>query len=320
MVLKLINLNRKNSKDWTKFFKNNKKSRFEQSINYLDFLEHNGKKNNNKIVYEGKRVVGLVTLVRENFLFFKRYNSNGILVNKEKYIPVIINELKKQLKDGVYIKINDFRKNSDKNNKYSYAYVINIENKSKETLWLKNINKKSRNLIRKCEKNNLKINISKSSNELEKFYPIYKKRMIEFGSTPFNLKSLKYLLKNEKYIIFNVYKGSKILAGGTLVLENNKNLVLHLSASKKEYLAYSPNNFLYWEILKFAISKKFSKVNYGPSLLSNNVSKFKGSMGGKPILFEKHVILNPKLYFFYNLFYFPILNLKKFSKIFYNIF
>ena len=80
------------------------------------------------------------------------------------------------------------------------------------------------------------------------------------------------------------------------MIKNKNSITSHLAASKKEYLKYSPNNFLYYSLIKYAIQNKLDNVNYGPSPEGSKVAKFKLSMGGKPISFEKHIILNKFLY------------------------
>ncbi|MBT4858809.1 GNAT family N-acetyltransferase [archaeon] len=119
--------------------------------------------------------------------------------------------------------------------------------------------------------------------------------MKEYKTTPYSLESLLQLLKNKEYYIFNVYLNNKIIAGGTMI-KNKNSITSHLAASKKEYLKYSPNNFLYYSLIKYAIQNKLDNVNYGPSPEGSKVAKFKLSMGGKPISFEKHIILNKFLY------------------------
>ena len=76
----------------------------------------------------------------------------------------------------------------------------------------------------------------------------------------------------------------------------NKKISNHLAASLSEYLQYRPNNFLYFEMIKYAIKNKLEKVSFGPSLRKDRVAKFKLSMGAKPIPYENHIAIKPLKY------------------------
>jgi lipid II:glycine glycyltransferase (peptidoglycan interpeptide bridge formation enzyme) len=299
-----------NKKEWDFFVNNHPKGRFEHKIAFINFLLENKRKVKNYDILQDNKKIGIISLIKEKKLFFKRYSSQGMLLNEKINRKEVLNEIKKKFKNVNYIKINNFKTKISKNKIVPATFILNVKNKSLEEIFNSKLESRAKRAIKKAIKNKLKIKISNSTEELEKFYPIYLKKMKEFKNIPYSLNSLKKLIKNKEYTIFNVFLKNKVIAGGTMMIYKNM-ITNHLASSDNQYLNLSPNNFLYYQMIKFAKENNLNFVNYGPSLRKDNVAKFKISMGGKPIEFEEHIIINYLMYKLFSILSFISLKLKK---------
>jgi len=196
----------------------------------------------------------------------------------------------------IYLVIERPKNSTPQNDDECYFIMPKV---SIDVMWNKFINKKARNSIRKAIRKELNLEISNDESELKKFYRIYKMKMAYFNTKPYTFESLKFLLNTDNYKIFNVYYNDKIIAGGTVMIYNNK-MINHLAASYDKYLRYCPNNFLYWKMIEFALENKY-ELNLGISNINSGVAKFKISMGGKPIPCYEYVPINSLLYNLYKL-------------------
>jgi len=309
--LKILFFNKKlHEKKWNKFIEKRDVS-FENTLIYLDSMELNNFKNKSILVLNQKNEIkGIFLLLEEKFFFLKRYKSSGFLGDID--FDEIFPKIKKKLAGlGVYIQMNTAQQKGDDNKLLAYHFVLNLKNKTEQNIWKNDLNKKSRNMIRKAEKSGLKVKISDSKDELKKFYPIYLEKMKKFGTKPHTLHYMKFLIDNfPDFNVLNVYLNGKVIAGGTVYIHKG-NMANQFAASLENYVIYAPNNFLYWNMIKLALEKKCSSIDYGPSLITDNVAKFKISMGGKPVLFEEHLVLNKYWYWLFRNIHRPILKLKK---------
>lgn len=297
-------------KEWDSFIDNHPEGRFEHKTAFINFLLENNKKIESFSILKDKKQIGIISLVKEKKLFFKRYSSQGLLLKKGIDKKEVLKEIKKKIKSGIYIRINDSKAKISKNKIIPITFILNVKDKSLEEIFDSELESRAKRAIKKAIRNKLKIKISNSIEELNKFYPIYIKKMQEFRTNPYSLESLKNLIKNKEYNIFNVYLNNKVIAGGTMII--HKNIITnHLASSNNKYLNIAPNNFLYYQMIKFAKEKNLNFVNYGPSLKEDRIAKFKKSMGGKPVGFEEHIIINKLMYKLFNILSFISLKLKK---------
>lgn len=304
----------KYKKEWNSFVEKHPEGTFFHTYYHLKFLELNEREIQSYIfLEEDKKIKGIFPLIKEKFLFLERYKSAGFIgeFSFNEVLPLIRKYFSKK---AVYLILNFPNYKKEPQECDICTFILNIEEKSLEGIWIKDLNKKSRNMIRKAKKNKLSVQISNSKEELKKFYSLYINKMREFKTRPYSFASLNYLLKNyQDFYIFNVYLNEKAIAGGTIILYKNI-LTIPLAASNFKYLKYAPNNFLYWKMIEFGIKKNCKLISYGPSKLNDSVAKFKMSMGGKPILYEEQIVLNHCLYKILKQFYQPLSKIKKFFK------
>jgi hypothetical protein len=308
MDYKIIQVNKetweKYKQKWNQFVYHNPQSIFEHTSTYLESQELLGNENCSFIFEKKKKIIGILPLIKEKLGPFRRFKTSGLLGSGK------FGLIKKKI-SGTHI-INNEIKNTTGNPSLAHNFILNIKDKSEEHIWKYELQKESRNLVRKALKNNLKIEFSRSMKELKKFHLMYIDKMKDFNVKPYPFNYFEYLIKNfNDYYVANVYLNNKLIAGGVMILFNKK-LLLQFAASYLEYLKYAPNNFLYWHVIKFGLEKECDIIDFGPSLLKDNVAKFKKSMGGKPFLAEEHIVLNKFNYFLFIQCRNLILKIKKF--------
>lgn len=152
-----------------------------------------------------------------------------------------------------------------------------------DRIWNEDISSKNRNMIRKSEKNNLKIEITK---EYKSFMEIYDETMKKVHASSFyffNEEYYKEIMKINNINIFNVKFKDEIIASA-IFMNYNKHFHYHLAGSKTEYLKFAPNNFLIWEAIKYAYNIGCSDFHLGGGTdgsLENSLYKFKRSFSEK---------------------------------------
>ena len=247
-------------------------------------------------------IIGLLPMYREKFLFLQRFVTPGLLSTMLTFKDAFSLIKKEFSLTAVYLAVfnRDFkRSNTTNDDEVAYTYLLDLKNKTADDIWKNDLEKDSRNLVRKAMKNGVTATITRSQEDLKLFYPLYVEKMKQFGSHPYPLDYFTTLLKyyRESYVV-NVRYQQNIIAGALLIMYN-KTCSNPYAASDSQFLHRAPNNFMYWECITFAVLKQCTLFDFGPSMPNNPVAKFKESMGGKPYLFEQLIILNK---FWYQLF------------------
>lgn len=198
----------------------------------------------------------------EEFMYF--CVNNRIIAEFIRFHPVFKNEA-------------IFKKNIDV--MFNRNTILVELDKGIDRIWNEDISSKNRNMIRKAEKNNLKIEITK---DYKSFMNIYDKTMEKVHASLFYYFDEEYyknIIDIHDTSIFNVKFNDEIIAS-SIFMKYNKHFHYHLSGSKKEYLKYAPNNFLLWEGIKYACEKKCDDFHLGggtDNSLDNSLFKFKKS-------------------------------------------
>lgn len=207
-------------------------------------------------------ILGICPIHKVKNKIIKRYYSGQF-----KYIPyggwLLNNRAKKYPKFGFYSLSSMYQifslpflsefypQNISKINYNEFkTLIIDLRNEI-QNIWEKSIDSKRRNMIRKAEKNGIKIEIKNSFDKL--FYEIYYQACIRN-----NLNHLPYeffieLEKNSKNIklaIFNGYYNSRLVSN--IVVVYDKNYSLYWLGNKTEnFPNLGINELLQWEAIKF---------------------------------------------------------------------
>jgi len=147
-----------------------------------------------------------------------------------------------------------------------------------EEMWA-NLPKKTRNLIRKAQKNNLII--SESKDLLKDFYNFYSRGMMKKNLIP---HSLQYFLA-----IFDLYGGQinfigasveEKLIAGIIFINHGDHTSYPFQASDSSYRHLAPNQLLVWEMMNRSFQNKSSYIDMGEATSLGGVFHFKKSFGG----------------------------------------
>jgi len=171
---------------------------------------------------------------------------------------------------------------------FSTVYLLEkLHGLATETI-LSGIPQKTRNMINKGLKNNLKFKQLQPDAALD-LYKIVEKNLSKFNTTPTHsqeeLQTLLKLFPNEIFP-FGVYHGGVLVAGFFVFKINKESLHIFYSAQDYSFSKLSPLCFGIFELLCWAIEKKYRCLNYGISteekgtIINWGLLRFKESFGG----------------------------------------
>jgi len=187
-----------------------------------------------------------------------------------------IEKLQKQTGNTIYTK--DFCNSNKKINHNDYVIMRLEIPKTEEDLWA-NIGPKTRNLIRKANKNSF---IYKDAT-VDEFYPIYCKATNALGTPP-HKKTLFQLINklfNRSVNIKTVNLGAKVVS---CIIEIDYNGIRYdlWAFSLKQFFPLAPNMFLYYKSLISAIESGINIYDFGRSQYGNGTYFFKKQWGARP--------------------------------------
>lgn len=213
------------------------------------------------ILYEGEDIDKLREIYK---LEFEKYCiTNNIISEFIRFNPMIDNH--KFLKD--YYSVQKIRRT-----------IYMDLSKGEEFIW-NNLKSQNRNVIRKAIKNNLKIEVSESIESMNKLIDLYYKTMDKDHASEyyyFNKEFFYSIIKNLKgnFKVFSVIYENKVIASA-IILYNDEFVHYHLSGSKKEYLKFSPNNLLVYEVAKWGVKNNKKLFHLGGGYAGDNDSLFR---------------------------------------------
>lgn len=112
-----------------------------------------------------------------------------------------------------------------------------------------NMDSKNRNMVRKAQKNGVKI-IRKKIDEIDDFIPMYNETMQKNGADDYYIFGKEYFdslisMKENAFILYAIYEDKPI--SGSIMYYNDRYMHYHLSGSHIEYRNVSPGNLLLYE-------------------------------------------------------------------------
>ncbi len=140
-----------------------------------------------------------------------------------------------------------------------------------ETLFA-NVHSKTRNGVRKAEKEGLSVDIRTDEEAMEIFYSFHLETR-KYHGLPiqprgfFRQISNKFLQAGDGFIAMAIFQGKPISAA--IFLKHKETLVYKYSASNRDALQVQPNNILMWSVIKHAAENGYKYLDYGISEISN---------------------------------------------------
>lgn len=150
-----------------------------------------------------------------------------------------------------------------------------------ESVWNEKLKAKTRNQIRKGEKNNFEIKFGHIE-LLDKFYSVISRCWRDLGTPVHSYQFFKLILErfgDRVSIIVLFDKGIPI--SSALLFKINGVLSHPFAGTINKYKPSSANNVLYWNIIKHACENEINIFDMGRSRLNQGTYHFKKSWGGE---------------------------------------
>lgn len=153
---------------------------------------------------------------------------------------------------------------------------------------------KTRNAVRKAEKENIKI---KASKDFSEYWQILSQNLAERHEakpthTLEQFQFLESLVGDEKIKLFGAYLDEKLIAGIVVFVANKQAVHAQYIAGLSEFQHLRPINLLIHQISVWAVENNFQYFNLGMSTnpdesgINLGLSKFKEGFGGRSVLRE----------------------------------
>jgi len=168
-------------------------------------------------------------------------------------------------------------------------FILKLD--SEENLW-NNLDKKVRNQIRKAKEYDLKIKEGKEL--LKDFYPLYRKVMKKRGSPPYGFQFFEDTIgefQDMARVFTTEYKGTPV--AGMIVIQFENRLTSLWAASDYNFSHLNSNDFLYWEVIKWAVKNNFKYFDFGRSPKHSGTYLFKKQWGGEEKPFSHDYYISP---------------------------
>jgi len=143
----------------------------------------------------------------------------------------------------------------------------------------------NRNHVRKAYKNNW-FTASFDSEHLEAFYRVYVRRMKQLGSPAPDIQffyAFFQYLPEHAFLLTVLERETGAVVGGMLLVASPGDGTLYYpyGANLIEYNSKYLNNFMYWEAIKFGISKGLKYLDLGRSPLGSGTYRYKEQWGAR---------------------------------------
>lgn len=150
---------------------------------------------------------------------------------------------------------------------------------NKDNLWEK-LDKKVRNQIKKSDQFGFELKVG--NQYLKDFYKLYQKTMKRLGTPVHSFAFFANVVKEfpEQTKIFTAFLKNKPVA--SFVIFSFKDTALNLwAASDAKYSEMNPNNYLYWEVIKYYAKAGLKYFDFGRSEKDSGTFNFKKQWGTK---------------------------------------
>jgi len=230
---------------------------------------------------------------RRLFKFIKiAWCPKGPLIISETNDSVIKDEFLSKLRNKKFFLCitNPWKKIDNVNESSSVFYTIMIDlTISKEKLW-ENLHKKCRSDIKRSNKLGVRIEQTKSVDDIQKFYAICelisKEKGFKFGSS-LQLMSNLLINENDKDVesVLFIAKHEGNLCGGAFILRCGESVHYLWGAVNRVYSQLCVGEALQWHVIEWATSKNCKKYDLGgiSAQQDGGVDKFKKKLGGTVI-------------------------------------
>lgn len=145
------------------------------------------------------------------------------------------------------------------------------------------IPRKQRRMIRQSMTHGLSFTAGTSEQDLVGFYNIYAQSVRNLGTPVFSFHYFKHLLWQfkENCQIFSVWHHEKRVSA-VMTFFYKERVMPFYGGALKEYFSYGVNDFMYWELMKYACLEGYKIFDFGRSKYGTGSFNFKRHWGFEP--------------------------------------
>jgi hypothetical protein len=215
-------------------------------------------------------------------------NYMGPIVNEDINLHDLIDAIIKMCKDEkiVYLELSNDILQKDIMEKYDFKVYNNLTHKisipEDESTALKNMKRTGRNRVKKAISNEIELveldDKTIALHFIDQLREVYGKQRM---ALPFKVDRVISLCEssagNGRVLKYGIKHKDKIIASGLFPYDENA-IYFWGAASWSRYQSLLPNEFIHWEVIKFAIKNKIPVYN-----MCGGGSQFKDKFGGEDV-------------------------------------
>jgi FemAB-related protein (PEP-CTERM system-associated) len=145
------------------------------------------------------------------------------------------------------------------------------------------LDRKLRNQVRKGEKSGLDVTIG-GGELLDDFYSVFARNMRDLGTPVYSLRLFREVAATfpERTRVFVVSAGGRA-AAASIVHWHRDTIEVPWASAIREFNPLCANVFLYWQMLRFAIERRFRTFDFGRSTPDGGTYLFKKQWGAESL-------------------------------------
>lgn len=205
----------------------------------------------------------------------------GVIADEVSVAKALVDEGIKltQARKASYFKLRDSQcqlKDDRLQNQIEHNFSVTLAD-SEDEMW-KQIKKTCRRMVKKAQEHQL--SMVSGRQHLQEFYRIYALAMRRFGSPVPPLKFFESILKlfPEQTDILAVQREERPIMAAIVFHHQDIIYDLYGASLFEEREAY-PNDFYYWELMRYGLQRNCTSLDFGRSLIDSGVAKFKQKWG-----------------------------------------
>lgn len=245
-------------------------------------------------------ITGVLPLVFFNSLLFGRFlvsvpfvNYGGVIADGHQEASLLIAEAEelRQRLAASHVELRHSNSVIENIPTKSHKVCLTLDLMDSAELQWKSFDSKTRNQIRKAQKNDLTVKFG-SLDLLDDFYEVFTRNMRDLGTPVYHRNFFKEIINefNSSSKIVVTYKDNNAVAAG-IILWDETTVEIPWASSIREFNTFCPNNIMYWEIIKFSINSKFKNFDFGRSTPGGGTYKFKTQWGAYPVALRWQYLL-----------------------------
>jgi hypothetical protein len=161
-----------------------------------------------------------------------------------------------------------------------------------DEIWTKSLNQKTRNQVRKAEKNSFDVRTGQLE-LLDDFYKVISQCWRDLGSPThskaFYANIIEQFSGNSLFMV--IYDNEKPIATA-LLLWNDDRIFHPYAGNLRDFNRTSVNNLLYWRIVQLAVERNMKIFDMGRSHKQQGTYRYKSSWGAIPVQLYYHYFLS----------------------------